>query len=171
MSLILAEFWANWTPEDSNNSQDNPTGNNSNGNEGNNSGKQIKRRRRFLRFSCLEILTHRQTPDTLIEDMIDAAGGNTSVDAQTGGGMTLPQHHTNVNTSGNQWNTTLSNTAWDYVVLQDQSQIPSFPREIIQTGNDSKDAAISLAERIHSEGSEVVLFMTSGEQERCHKPP
>ena len=26
--------------------------------------------------------------DTLIEEMIDTAGGNTSVDAQTGGGMT-----------------------------------------------------------------------------------
>ena len=35
-------------------------------------GKQIKRRRRFLRFSCLEILTHRQTP-LMIEDMIDMA--------------------------------------------------------------------------------------------------
>ena len=35
----LAEFWANWTPEEANNSQDNSSGNNSNGNgsEGNNS--------------------------------------------------------------------------------------------------------------------------------------
>ena len=160
----LAEFWANWTPEDSNNSQDNSTGNNSNGNgsEGNNSGETNQ-----TTSSISSILmfgnsyTQANALDTLIEDMIDAAGGNTSVDAQTGGGMTLPQHHTNVNTSGNQWNTTLSNTAWDYVVLQDQSQIPSFPRNN-SDWNDSKDAAISLAERIHSEGSEVVLFMTWG---------
>ena len=160
----LAEFWANWTPEEANNSQDNSSGNNSNGNgsEGNNSEETNQ-----TTSSISSILmfgnsyTQSNALDALIEDMINASGGNTSVDALTGGGLTLPQHYANVNTSGDQWNTTLSNTAWDYVVLQDQSQIPSLPRNN-SYWNDSKDAAISLAERIDSEGSEIVLFMTWG---------
>jgi len=105
--------------------------------------------------------TQQNSLDSLLQSILNSAGGNVSVSALTGGGMRLPQHFTNVNTSGNQWNTTLSNSGWDYVVLQDQSQVPSFPRNNTYW-IDSKDAAISLADRIDDEGSEVVLLMTWG---------
>ena len=105
--------------------------------------------------------TQQNSLDSLLQSILNSAGGNVSVSALTGGGMRLPQHYTNVNTSGNQWNTTLSNSGWDYVVLQDQSQVPSFPRNNTYW-IDSKDAAILLADRIDDEGSEVVLLMTWG---------
>ena len=47
------------------------------------------------------------------------------------------------------------------IVLQDQSQIPGFPRTQ-SDWVDSKDAAIALTERIDDEGADVMLLMTWG---------
>ena len=92
---------------------------------------------------------------------MDADGYNATVQSVTSGGMKLPQHWQNVNTSGNQWNTTLRGTAWDYVVLQDQSQVPSFPTTELMW-QQSKDAAVNLSNAIEDEGAETMLFMTWG---------
>ena len=56
--------------------------------------------------------------------------GIVNADAITSGGQKLSGHWTNVNTSGHISNTTLrdNNTTWDYVILQDQSQVPGFYR-------------------------------------------
>ena len=98
--------------------------------------------------------------DGLLQDLLrEDAEGNVS--ALTGGGMTLANHATKVNTSGDAWNTTLSGTAWDVVVLQDQSQIPGFPRNET-LWNASKEAAVGLAERVGDEGAAVMLMMTWG---------
>ena len=56
-----------------------------------------------------------------------------------------------MNTSGNQWNTTLRGSPWDYVVLQDQSQVPSFP-STNSMWQDSKNASVSLSGAIADEG-------------------
>ena len=50
---------------------------------------------------------------------------------------------------------------WDYVVLQDQSQVPSFP-STNSMWQDSKNASVLLSEAIADEGGETVLFMTWG---------
>ena len=98
--------------------------------------------------------------DGLLQDLLRAeAEGNVS--ALTGGGMTLANHATKVNTSGDAWNTTLMGSTWDLLVLQDQSQVPGFPRSEAMW-NASKDAAVGLAERAAEEGAAVMLMMTWG---------
>ena len=65
--------------------------------------------------------------------------------------MRLSQHWSNVASTGHQWNTTLNNGNWDWVVLQDQSQIPGFPR----SQNEwiaSKNGAVELSEVIEDNG-------------------
>ncbi len=54
--------------------------------------------------------------------------------------------------------------AWDLVVLQDQSQLPGFPREQVEWEL-SRDAAVDLAEMITAVGAEPRLFMTWGYRE------
>ena len=172
----IAAFWANWTSggnSSSNNSGGNNSGDNGTGGTGNQTGNGTggtgnqTGNSTNVSISLSSVLmfgnsyTQQNSLHSLLQNMVNSAGGNVSASALTGGGMRLPQHFTNVNTSGNQWNTTLSNSAWDYVVLQDQSQVPSFPRTDTYW-IDSKNAAISLADRIDSEGSDVVLLMTWG---------
>ena len=95
---------------------------------------------------------------TMVESM-----GVTNADVVAAGGKTLAGHWTDVNSSGNNANTTLRDASidWDFVVLQDQSQIPGFSR----TSSDwisSKNGSVHLADAITAEGGESVLFMTWG---------
>ncbi|MED5499135.1 MAG: hypothetical protein VX845_05595, partial [Candidatus Thermoplasmatota archaeon] len=98
--------------------------------------------------------------DGLVQDLLREVG-DANVSANAGGGMTLEGHRAKVNTSGDAWNTSLSGQSWDVIVLQDQSQIPGFPRTQ-SDWMDSKDAAIALTERIDDEGADVMLLMTWG---------
>ena len=169
----LAAFWSGWTNNtgnnssnnSGNNSEDNGTGNNSGGNNtggnnsSNNSGTSYPAN--VLIFGNSYIYTN--NVDNLLNDMLNVTGQHNNTDSLTGGGMNFSQHWDNVNTSGNSWNTTLreNNEEWDYVILQDQSQIPGFYR----TSPDwigSKNAAINLAEAIEDENSEAILMMTWG---------
>ena len=75
--------------------------------------------------------------------------------------MMLSGHWQNVNTSGHQWNTTLRTQTTDYVVLQDQSQVPSLPSND-SYWQESKNASVLLSNEIEHEGAETVLFMTWG---------
>ena len=80
----------------------------------------------------------------------------------TSGGLTLADHADRVLTSGSQWNTTL-NGAFnrDYVILQDQSQIPGFPTSD-QYWKASLAGAVVLDGMIEELGSDTVLMMTWG---------
>ena len=98
--------------------------------------------------------------DGLLEDLLREVG-DANVSANAGGGMTLEGHRSKVNTSGDTWNTSLSSQAWDVVVVQDQSQIPGFPRTQ-SDWLDSRDAAVALGDRVEDEGSEMMLLMTWG---------
>ena len=98
---------------------------------------------------------------SLVESVVDADGYNGSVTALTGGGLMLSDHWQNVNTSGHQWNTTLRSQTLDYVVLQDQSQVPSLPSSD-SYWQESKNASVLLSSEIEAEGAETVLFMTWG---------
>ena len=101
--------------------------------------------------------------DTILADLFNSVGEHNSTIANTGASMKIPQHWDNINTSGNTWNTSLrdSGHVWDFVVLQDQSQIPGFSRSN-QEWIESKDSAILIADEVESEGSEVMLMMTWG---------
>ena len=103
--------------------------------------------------------TQQNSLDTILEDL-----GVTDAVARTSGGLTLDDHWSNVNTSAHSWNTTLRDPSvdWDYVILQDQSQIPGFPRSN-SDWIESRDAALDdLADAVEDESSEVVLMMTWG---------
>ena len=98
---------------------------------------------------------------SVVESIVDADGYDGGVTPLTGGGMVLSQHWQNLNTSGHQWNTTLRSSSWDYVVLQDQSQVPSLPSNDTNW-QESKNASVLLSGEIEAEGAEAVLFMTWG---------
>lgn len=87
---------------------------------------------------------------TYVNDMpgivqgIATADGNTLVkDQNTPGGYTLNGHSTNATSLAK-----ISSDTWDYVVLQDQSQFPSFP--YAQTSVDVFPKAIILSDSIRS---------------------
>ena len=99
----------------------------------------------------------------LVDGVMNAASQPANVSTLNGGGMRLSQHWSNVASAGHQWNTTLNNANWDWVVLQDQSQIPGFPSQSEWIA--SKDGAIELAEVIEDNGGETVLMMTWGRRD------
>jgi hypothetical protein len=84
------------------------------------------------------------------------------------GGWTLAQHATDAATDGTDLATRLrtgtdDETAWDVVVLQDQSQIPGFPA----TSPDrvaSENGASALAALADGRGAAVVLYATWGRE-------
>ena len=147
----LAAWWANHSNGTSGNSSDNGTGNGT-GNTTSTSMSVMMMGNSYTNANNLA---------AVVEGVMDADGYNATVQSVTSGGMKLPQHWQNVNTSGNQWNTTLRGAAWDYVILQDQSQVPSFPTTELMW-QQSKDAAVNLSNAIEDEGAETMLFMTWG---------
>ena len=146
----LAGWWANHS-----NSSSNSSGNNSNNSSGNNSTTSVN----VLMYG--NSYTSSNNLGSLVESIVDADGYNGSVTPLSGGGMVLSQHWQNLNTSGHQWNTTLRSSSWDYVVLQDQSQVPSLPSNDTNW-QESKNASVQLSNEIEAEGAEAVLFMTWG---------
>jgi uncharacterized membrane protein len=155
----ITGFWANQSTGGNNTGGNNTGGNNTGGNNtggnntGGNNGTTIDK---LLMYG--NSYTSQNSLHTILEDL-----GVTDAEALTGGGLTFDDHWNNVNNSAHSWNTTLRdpNTDWDYVVLQDQSQIPGFYRSTT-SWIDDKDAAILLANSIESESSESVLMMTWG---------
>lgn len=101
---------------------------------------------------------------SIVDGVMNDASIAANVTSLSGGGMRLPQHYANVATAGHQWNTTLNNGAWDWVILQDQSQVAGFSRTD-QYWIDSKDAAIQLAQSIDAKGADSVLMMTWGRRD------
>ena len=69
--------------------------------------------------------TSSNTLNLKLERILDDSGENSDVQSVTGGGMTLSDHEENADEQGSQINTKLSERP-DYVILQDQSQVPSF---------------------------------------------
>ncbi len=102
--------------------------------------------------------------DSIVDGVMSAASNSANVTSLSGGGMRLSQHSSNVGTAGHQWNTTLNNGVWDWVVLQDQSQIPGFPRAH-QEWISSKNGAVQLAQTIDAKGADSVLMMTWGRRD------
>lgn len=103
---------------------------------------------------------------TMIEQLALAGGDSLTHDQSTPGGYTFEGHSTNA--------TTLSKIAqgdWDYVVLQEQSQKPSFPPAQVQS--DVYPFAAILDSLIHDANpcTETMFYMTwgrkYGDQQNC----
>ena len=61
-----------------------------------------------------------------VENLLSASGFTPQVQALTSGGKTLAWHGEQAETEGSEWFTSLR-APHDYVILQDQSQVPGFP--------------------------------------------
>lgn len=105
--------------------------------------------------------TSQNSLSSRVQALFDEAGTSASVSDLTGGGMKLYQHADNAESNGNQWNTALTNNQYEFVILQDQSQVPSFPTTESMWQN-SKNGAIRLDSMIESAGAETIFFMTWG---------
>ena len=156
----LAAFWANLNNNTGNNNSNNNSGGDSN-NTSNNTSTNVTVPANVLMYGNSYIYTN--NVDSMLEQIFNSVGQHNSTIANTGGGLDLAQHWNNINTSGNTWNTSLRDSGhdWDYVVLQDQSQVPGFQRTN-QEWIDSKDSAVLIADAVDDENSEVILMMTWG---------
>lgn len=97
-------------------------------------------------------------PDLVNQIAIDK-GNQLIYETHSPGGATLSQHASNSNVQY-----LLGNTEWDYVVLQEQSQCPSFPPS--QVATEVYPFAESLCNdiRFNSSCAEPVFFMTWGRE-------
>ena len=95
----------------------------------------------------------------LLQSVVDAQGDYLFVDSRTQGGATFQTHVGNASTY-----TKINSHAWDYVVLQAQSQEPSFPDS--QVDVNTLPYAEQLADSVYANNfcSEVLMFMTWGRE-------
>lgn len=94
---------------------------------------------------------------SLFANLSAAMGKTTTVDSRTQGGATFSVHANNASSYDK-----INERAWDYVVLQGQSQEPSFPDN--QVDQQSIPPAMQLADSVYANHfcSELMLFMTWG---------
>ena len=106
----------------------------------------------------------------LINQIAISKGNSLIYESHTPGGSTLMQHASNSNVQS-----LLNATAWDYVILQEQSQNPSFPPS--QVASQVYPYAESLCEDIREANpcTEPVFFMTwgreNGDSQNCTSYP
>lgn len=96
----------------------------------------------------------------MINSVANSFGDQISWIAQSPGGATLANHAANNTTYTN-----ISANSWDYVVLQAQSQEPSFPDNQVDT--QTIPYAIQIADSVYANRfcSEVMMFMTWGRKD------
>jgi len=106
----------------------------------------------------------------IISSIATSMGDNLITESSLLGGATLQLHTSNSNT-----NDLIMSGNWDYVVLQEQSQYPSFP--LFQVEQDVFPYATQLSELIneYNDCGEIVFFMTwgreNGDQGNCPNWP
>lgn len=106
--------------------------------------------------------TYTNDLDVLVEGLLQNAVPNAWTERLAGGGMTLADHATDASNPGTTWNKTLNGgRKWDWVFLQDQSQIPGFPTND-SYWQDSLQGAKILDAMIEKAGAQTVLLMTWG---------
>ena len=86
-----------------------------------------------------------------------SAGDELIFDANTPGGTTFQQHSTNTQTLSK-----INSKPWDYVVLQEQSQLPSFPENQVQTSVYPYATALNNQILANNSCSETLFYMTWG---------
>ncbi len=93
----------------------------------------------------------------MIADMAAATGDTLIYDRSTPGGFTLQGHSTNATTISK-----IKASNWDYVVLQEQSQRPSFPISQVQTSVFPYARLLDSLINHHDSCAETVFYMTWG---------
>lgn len=94
----------------------------------------------------------------LVQKVSESAGSRVEYRSNTPGGCTFEQHCTNQSMS------LIQEGGWDVVVLQEQSQLPSFPWS--QVNRECLPYAARLADSVyaHNPEGEVMYYMTWGRQ-------
>ena len=95
-----------------------------------------------------------------VENLLSASGFTPEVQALTSGGKTLAWHGEQVETEGSEWFTSLRNPH-DYVILQDQSQVPGFPTSS-SYWQDSMEGARIIDDLVDDNGGDTFFLMTWG---------
>lgn len=95
----------------------------------------------------------------LVQNLATSLGDNVTTDSKVNGGFTFLNHTNDVVTQQK-----IDALPWDFVVLQGQSQEPSFPTSQVNTS--TLPAAIRLADSVYASNfcSQVVYFMTWGRE-------
>lgn len=96
---------------------------------------------------------------SMVENIATSFGDVLIKDSQTPGGMTFSGHAGNSTTYAK-----IKSNDWDYVVLQAQSQEPSFPDAQVDTG--TIPYAIQMADSVYTNNycSKVMMYMTWGRE-------
>ena len=84
-----------------------------------------------------------------------SAGDEIIYDASIPGGTTFQQHSTNAQTLSK-----INSKAWDYVVLQEQSQLPSFPDSQVATSVYPYATALNNQILANNSCTETLFYMT-----------
>ena len=102
----------------------------------------------------------------MVADIATSAGDTLLIDSNTPGGYTLQGHSTNTVSAGK-----IAAGGWDYVVLQEQSQLPSFPLPQVQQLVFPYARKLDSIINTHNECAETVFYMTwgrkNGDAENC----
>lgn len=96
---------------------------------------------------------------TLFLNVTQSLGDNATIDSKSNGGYTFQNQLTDPLT-----HTKIGSQAWDFVVIQGQSQEPSFPYDQVNTN--TLPPAVQLADSVYANNycSQVMYFMTWGRQ-------
>ena len=106
----------------------------------------------------------------IVSNMAASTGDNISFEMNCPGGYTLKQHFTNSTTIS-----LIKQGGWDYVVLQEQSQFPSFPIEQVEAEVFPYAHALDSLIKTHNPCATTLFFMTwgrkNGDQHNCQYFP
>jgi hypothetical protein len=101
-----------------------------------------------------------------VSEVFRTASSEATTDALTGGGLTLADHASRASDTGTAWYTKLVTEASmrEWVVLQDQSQVPGFP-DTESMWMASRDGAIVLNDLVAAAGAQTMFFLTWGRRD------
>ncbi len=101
---------------------------------------------------------------SVVEGDLQDTWPEAQVTALTQGGQTLAGHLENAEDESSPWNTELTSGTYDWLVLQDQSQIPGFPKQQAEW-QASRDGAAALDAMAAENGANTLLFLTWGRRD------
>jgi len=107
-----------------------------------------------------------QDMDATVAALFDSAGKSPNVVRLTSGGLTLADHALRAQTEGSEWHAALNvqDASWDWVLLQDQSQIPGLPTHNTYW-QASLEGALTLNTLAEARSAETVFMMTWGRRD------
>ena len=117
-----------------------------------NASKMVPLPKKPLRILFIGNSYTRPLPDIFLK-LVRSAGMEATIGKVNPNGMTLARHASTPNTIDK-----IKDEKWDYVVLQEQSQIPALEPKRSQM----KSGAKNLHQEIRKSGAKTVLFMTWG---------